>query len=258
MLVRRTILSLCQYLCLQNTPFLGGLFEKHGLEAGELYGSPVRESYLLEVVGRSLFAGTPDQLLSLIEELVRTQADLRYRVDDGERYDQRWDDLVRCLELNGYRIEEGRLVAIEPNVGDDPPLEDDLSSEIRNSGLADASQVLGAFENSAQAFRRTPPDYNACLTHARVALQTLARTIAVARNRTHPGPFTENSWGSILAYLRTSGLVTPEEEKGLSGVFGFLSPGAHQPVGITAQEMARLGRSFAVSMSYFLIKRYNG
>lgn len=223
-----------------------------------MYGSPARESYLLDIVGKSLFAAMPEQLLSLIEELIRTQADLRYRVDDGERHDQRWDDFVRCLELNGYRIEGGRLVPIDPTTGDDPPPDDDLSSEIRRSGLADGSQVLGAFENSAQAFRRTPPDYNACLTHARVGLETLARTIALARNQTHPGSFAENSWGSVLAYLRTSGLITLEEERGLSGVFGFLSPGAHQPIGITAQEMARLGRSLAVSMTYFLIKRYNG
>jgi hypothetical protein len=58
--------------------------------------------------------------------------------------------------------------------------------------------------------------------------------------------------------LRTSGLITTEEEKVLAGVYGFLSAGAHQPIGFTAQEMARYGRSLAAYMSYFLIKRYNG
>jgi len=258
MISRRSILSLSQYLCLQNSPFLGVLFEKHGLETDGLYGSPMRESYLLGRIVDYLSRAGAEQLLSLIGELARTQADLRYRIDDGERHDQRWDDLVRCLELNGYRISEGQLIAIDPTIGNDPPLEDDLSSEITRSNLTDAPQVLAALENSAQAFRRTPPDYNAVLTHARVGLETLAKTIAMARNQTHPGSFNETSWGSVLSYLRISGLITVEEEKALAGVYGFLSQGAHQPIGFTAQEMARLGRSLAANMSYFLIKRYNG
>jgi hypothetical protein len=258
MLARRTILSLLQYLCLQNRPSLGILFDKHGLDASDLYGSPVVEDYLLEVALPPLISATPDKLTGLIEELIGTQADLLARVYKRERHDQRWDDFVRCLELNDYRIQDGRLIAVNPTIGDDPPLEDDLSVEVARSGLADAPQVLAAFENSAQAFRRTPPDYNAVLTHARVGVEMLAKAIALARNRTHPGSFSETSWGSVLTYLRTSGLITIEEEKGLVGVYGFLSPGAHQLIGFSAKEMARFGRNLAESMTYFLVKRYNG
>ncbi len=112
-------------------------------------------------------------------------------------------------------------------------------------------------ENSATAFRRSPPDYNGCLSNARVALQTLATAIANVRTTTHPGSFDETKWGQILAYLRTSGLITKSEEEGLAGVFSFVSPGAHTPVGISEEEIARLGRSLVASMCYFLVKRYN-
>jgi hypothetical protein len=234
------------------------LFEKHGLDTDGLDGARANENYLLERVLDYIFQSRGGTITEPHRELAGTQADLRSRVDDGERYEQRWDDFIRCLELDGYRISERQLIAIDPRIGNDPPLEDDLSSEITRSGLADASQVLAVFENSAQAFRRTPPDYNAVLTHARVGLETLAKTIAVTRNQTHPGSFTETSWGSVLTYLRASGLITIEEEKGLAGVYRFLSPGAHQPIGFTAQEMARFGRSLAAYMSYFLVKRYNG
>lgn len=55
-------------------------------------------------------------------------------------------------------------------------------------------------------------------------------------------------------HLRTSGLITEGEEKGLAGVFTFVSPGAHSPVGLSETEMVRLGRSLVVGMCYFLIK----
>ena len=54
----------------------------------------------------------------------------------------------------------------------------------------------------------------------------------------------------------TSGEITVEEEKGLAGVFGFLSPGAHRPVGIPEDQMTRLGRSFALNMCWFLLKNH--
>ena len=53
-------------------------------------------------------------------------------------------------------------------------------------------------------------------------------------------------------------ILRVEEEQGLAGVFTFDSPGAHTPVGLTELEMTRLGRSLAVSMCYFLIKRCIG
>jgi hypothetical protein len=55
-----------------------------------------------------------------------------------------------------------------------------------------------------------------------------------------------------------SGLINEREEHGLTGVYSFISEGAHAPVGMTEQEMVRLGRNLAAGASYFLIKRYLG
>ena len=94
--------------------------------------------------------------------------------------------------------------------------------------------------------------------NARVALETLAGDIAahVASLRQAPSPYNSSKWGEVLAFLRSSGEITTEEEKGLAGVFGFLSPGAHGPVGIPEDQMTRLGRSFALNMCWFLIKNH--
>ena len=63
--------------------------------------------------------------------------------------------------------------------------------------------------------------------------------------------------GSVIAYLRTSGFITQQQEHGLSGVFGLISPGSHTPIGFDEEEFARLGRGLAVSIIYFLAKRLN-
>lgn len=252
MLSTRTILSLCLFLGLQDRDFLALLLEKNGLPTDVHFFSGVEEGL------RWRFSQEPaDQLTSLLDEIVRTQSDLRARVYDLGRYNERWEDLLRCLALDGYKVEGGRLVPIDPTIRGTAPIDDDLSAELRRSRLPEAEDILRLMESSAEAFRQVPPDYNACLAKARVALETLARAIARARLGNQPAPFDETKWGQVLAYLRTSSLVTQKEEDGLSGVYSFVSPGAHTPVGFTEQEMVRLGRSLVASMCYFLVKTHN-
>jgi len=250
MLSRRTILSLCQYLFLQSDSELRVLFEKHGLDTESLR--------LMHYLEQSLSDATHEQLHSLLDEIVKTQGYLRSRVSPRYIYDERWDDMVRCLVLDGYRVADQTLVSLDPTIEGVTQLEDDLSVELQQSGLTEAQEIVRTMNNSAEAFRKNPPDYNACLSNARVALQSLATAIAKTRRTTQPGTFDESSWGEVLAYLRTSNLISESDEKGLAGVFRFISPGAHIPVGLTQEEMVRLGRSLAAAMCYFLVKVYNG
>ena len=149
------------------------------------------------------------------------------------------------------------LLPVDPTIEGTITWEDDLSQELSRSGLQQAGEILRVMQASGEAFRRMPPDYNACLSNARVTLETLARDIAKSRQSRHPGSFDETRWGQVVAYLRTSGLISVQEEEGITGVFTFVSPGAHAPVGLDESEMARLGRSLVASMCYFLVKRHN-
>jgi len=108
------------------------------------------------------------------------------------------------------------------------------------------------------AFRQVPPNYNACLSNVRAALQTLATEIALARQQTKGGSFQATKWGQVLDYLRTSALITQADEDLVGSVYTFISPGAHTPVGLSQEEMVRLGRGMAVSTCYFLAKLHNG
>jgi hypothetical protein len=126
---------------------------------------------------------------------------------------------------------------------------------LKRSKLPEVEPILNMIEESANEFKAR--NKNACLNAARVALETLARTIAVERQATHPGNFAEDKWGQVVAYLRKSEFIDKNEEVGLTGVYSFISPGSHVPLGVSDLEFARLGRTLAFSCCYFLIKAAN-
>ena len=252
MISERTKYSLCQYLCLQDYADLEVLVRKYMPTCSTIVGGMM--NWLRNVV---FFEANYGQVQDLINEIVRTQQYLRSMVSSGYVYDERWADLELCLSLDGYKVEGSELIPIDPTIEGATSVEDDLSKELRLSSLPEAEQVLDLLNKSAEDFRKTSPDYNGCLSNARVALQTLTTAIAMARRASCPGSFDETKWAQVLAYLRTSGFVTPQEEQGIGGVFTFVSPGAHSPVSLQQAEMARLGRSFVSSMMYFLVKTHN-
>lgn len=246
MLSKRTKLSLCQFLDLQSGALLEVLFSKHGMEA------PIHDMGDLTF---TVMNAHPDLLHGLLGEVIRTGGDLRLRVTPRYRYDLRREDLDHCLFLDGYRIGDNQLIPIDPSVEGAEPLDDDLTTSIRESGLQQAEEIIRILDNSTAAFRGVPPDINACLTNVRVALQTIATAIADERQGSDPSSYDPSRWEEVLRYLQVSGFITTQEEKGLSGVYGFISPGAHQPFDSEDIEMARLGRNLAIGMVYFLTKR---
>ena len=203
--------------------------------------------------------GLDDRTLMLtLSEVVATSGDLRARVSPKHRFDERMHDLVQCLLLDGYIVQDKKLLQTDPSIADAAPLEDDLIAALKVSGAPRAEEIIGKINDSAEAFRSTPPDFNASLVNARIALETLAGDVAAgAASRVQSSvAYNPSKWGEVLSFLRSSSEITLEEEKGLAGVFGFLSPGAHRPVGIPEDQMTRLGRSFALNMCWFLLKNH--
>ncbi len=253
MIGSRTRHSLAQFLELQEPMFSIVLLGKYGVQHLALSHTQLLYGLLDKVRGLS------DQvILQVLAELVATSGDLRTRVNRKYRFDERMLDLERCLFLDGYIIEDKKLLQADPSIADAAPMEDDLILGLQKSGAPNAQAIIAKINASAEAFRATPPDYNAALTNARVALETLAKDVAadVAHRKGVTPTYNPAKWGDVISFLRTSGEITLEEEKGLAGVFGFLSPGAHRPVGIPEDQMTRLGRSFALNMCWFLLKNH--
>ena len=258
---RRSRLSLCQFLTLFGRDELVLLLGKYGFPTDELEYEWAGAS-IAGALRDVIVPASASQLDGLVQELARTRDSMRTGISPRYRFDERWTDLRLCLELDGYAwerdefgIERHRFVPIEPNIEGVATVEDALTGELRRSGLPDVERIVQVLDGSASAFRSS--DFNGCLNNARVALQTLATSIARERLREHAGSFDERKWGQVIAYLRTSGFITEQQEQGLAGVFGLISPGSHTPIGFDEEEFARLGRGLAVSVIYFLAKRLN-
>lgn len=250
MIGSRTRYSLAQFLELHQPDFVVVLLGKHEMR------SSVEDGQFLTDVLRSLRSAADEKVISLLEEIARTTGDLRARINPKYRYDERFSDLCRCLQLDGYIVENKRIVQTDPSIGDAPPLEDDLIEALKASGLSEADTIAKKINDSSESFRSSPPNYNACLNDIRVALESLARAIAVTRQAADTPSFDQTKWGSVIGFLRQVEFITQEEEKGLAGVYGFVSPGSHRPLGIPEEQMARLGRSLALGMCWFLVKGY--
>ena len=260
-LSRRSKLSICQILDLFDRDPLVILFEKHGLRTDDL-SNPWCGSSITAAVREAVLAASCEQIGNVVEEALRTHGALRSQIVPRYRFDERWNDLILCLELDGYRRGQDEyerdtdtFVPTEPAIAGVQAVEDDLAAELQRPGLSDAGDIARVIDNSAEAFLRG--DFNGCLANARVALQSLATSIAQERQTNHPGSFDPSRWGQIVAYLRKSGFITEQQESGLTGVFSFISPGSHIPIGFSEQEFARLGRSLALGFCYFLIKHFN-
>jgi hypothetical protein len=252
MIGSRTYHSFAQFLALQEPAVSAVLLSKYGVDRIS------SSNNLLYDLLSTLRVLDQHSLMLALAEVMATSGDLRARVNPKYRFDERMRDLTQCLLLDGYIIQDKALVQTDPSIADAAPLEDDLIASLQGSGAPHASEIVRKINDSAEAFRSTPPDYNASLVNARVALETLAGDIAfdVASRLQSSAAYNPSKWGELLAFLRDSGEITSEEERGLAGVFGFLSPGAHRPIGVPDDQMTRLGRSFALNMCWFLLKNH--
>jgi hypothetical protein len=212
----------------------------------------------------SLQRSTDAERVGVIDEVCHSTRMFRAAVNPKYIYDERWIDLERCLLLDGYRITGDysvgyRVIAVDPTIAGAAAIDDDLSAELRRSNLTDRDDIIRLTENSASDFRKQPPDFNGALTSARVSLETIAKNIAAIYQQTIVMTGDPSKFGAIIAYLRhQANFLNDKDEQGITGVYAFVSPGAHLPVGFTEEEMVRLGRSMIVTLCYFLIKKHNG
>ncbi len=251
-LMKRTKYSLAQFLDLFDADVGHTLLNKYDISLGWA------GSYNQIEISSALLRADNDKLGRLLHEVVSTRGDLRNRVEPRYRFDERWNDLTKCLLLDGYRIENESITRIEPFLEGAEPVEDDLSKELQRSGLPACKKVKEQIVDSANDFRKASPDYNGSLSHARIAIETLVRDIAMKKGLNILEKNEKKAWGLSLAYLRENTFISEKQEKTLAFIYTFISPGSHVPIGFTEEEFVRFGRNLAISMCYFMIKLFNG
>ncbi len=236
----RTKISLSQLLDLFEYNLSNLLLEKHSLEHG---------CYNINEINDALESGN---LESLVQEIALTKRVLRNKVSPRYEFDERWDDFEKCLLLDGYKITDNNLIIpIEPTIDGVVATEDDLTIELNNSSLPKKEEIIKLLLEPANAFKNTTPDYNECLSKARIALET------IIRNKVEVEDGRNESWGRSLHILKDKGFLTPEEDQAISSTYTFVSNGSHIPLGFTQEEYARYGRNLLMTVCYYIIKKQN-
>jgi hypothetical protein len=256
MFSNRTRLSLVQLLRELFAIDVEVLLQKNGID----FVADTNSYNFVTALKASLLDVSDEQLRELAGEIVRTRNAIRYKFNTKYVFDEHWRDLERSLQLDGFRVdlaalpEEPALIAADPTVVDQPVVEDDLTDTLRQTELPGSEKVIASIRSSAEQFMSQPPDYTASLTHSRNALHDLAKAIARAWQEHSSSSYDEDKWGQVIAFLRKGKFISEQEEKGVAGAYSFISAGVHDS--LTESETARLGRTLAHSMAYFLTKRW--
>jgi len=206
---------------------------------------------------RVLITAQSDSVNSLVGEIIREKYAVRVDALNKTAFEGRWREIERWLLHDGWVIEDGQLVRLTPEAEEATSVRDRLIEELKSSDLDNDGAIRKCIEESAKSFMAEPPDYNEATTKVRIALETIARRTATKVADTKGGvAYPEDSWSKALAFLRKADVLELEEEQMMVRVYTFISRGAHVPVGITGEEWARLARTFGLSSSYFILKKY--
>ncbi len=236
-LTNRTKISLVQLLDIFEKTQINILFEKYSINI---------DSRNIEYIKKVVLSNTMQEL---IKEIISTKQTLRNKISPKYIFDERWSDFEKCLFLDGYKVESNSLISIEPTIDGVVAFEDELINELINSTFLKKDEVKNLINESAEAFKNS--DFNQCLSKARIALETIIRTIAIDKYNN-----SNDVWGNALLKLKTESFITQKEEELIAKLYSFISDGSHIPLGFTQEEYTRYGRNLAMSKCYYIIKKY--
>lgn len=235
----RSRISLFQFLELFEYDLINVLLEKYSF-TGSFRNFPEIKNIIKQ-----------EDTTLLINEIVSTRQELRSRITPKYKFEERWSDFKRCLLLDGYKIEDDKIISIEPNIEGLQAIEDDLTNEILRSSLTQKDDIVKLINASAESFKKNTPDYNECLSKVRISLETLVKNITMSLTQAN------ENWGRSLKKLKENGFISNNEEQAISSTYTYVSDGSHIPLGFTEEEYARYGRNLILSVCYYIIKKFN-
>lgn len=205
---------------------------------------------------QALAGAQHDALLAMLTELLANNKVLYAAAPVKHVFTSGIEELERWALHDGWIVEESALVRVTPAAEEATGIRDKFLQDIAMSGLDGDEAIKTAIESSSKSFVAQPPDFNGSTTKVRIALETVARRAAAVIESKKSGGFPDYQWGKALQFLRVAGVIEIQEEEMLARVYTFISPGAHVPKGVTAEEWARLARTFGLSSAYFLLRKY--
>lgn len=197
-----------------------------------------------------------DQRVALVTDVLAHVASVKADAPTKYVFEERMTDARAWLLHDGFELVDGVLVQAAPAVEEATQLRNHLIELLAASPLDHDGKIRSMLEASKDAFGAQPPDVNAATTHVRIALETIARRAAPIFMAKANLNISTGTWGAAVSALVATAVLSKEEESGITAAYTFISPGAHVPLGLSELEWARLVRTIALSMCYFLMARF--
>lgn len=201
LLTNRIKISLYQLITQFTFHQIKALIQKYGDNIHLLSDYHNATEHLYDTVKEIILDFEEENIIDIITELINAKKSYRNSVSPRYLFDQRWEDLRKCLMLDGYKINSNELLKVEPDIGKLMNTEDDLKKELSKLGLNEVRKVIKLIDSSTDAYRKNPPDYNGCLANIRTSLETLGKSIAYKIQENNNEEKDVTKWRSTISYL---------------------------------------------------------
>jgi hypothetical protein len=176
---------------------------------------------------------------------------------EGDRIGSALVHLIRCLELDGYKYDKGRITPSEVDVLDTKETADALAVLYGELGIGEKEMAINHLDLSAEHYRNGK--WGDCIGNARHFFECVLRNVAADYSTRYKGtPFPEKDFKKpvlVRQHLEKEGLLSFKEVEAIDKVYGVVSEAGGHP-NMAENEHARILRQLALILAQFVMLRY--
>jgi hypothetical protein len=183
--------------------------------------------------------------------------DKSHTLPDYNAWHVELEQLLKSLELDGFRLHQGRLIPADTAIFDQPKQVSFLIEQIKTTKPNSEQTLLHHFSNGEQAYLEGK--YDTAVGEWRKFLERLLKDIAEATGRNRADlkkDATKLTMKDLFLYLEETGFLDSDERLAFSSSWAFLSAGAHP--GIGNKDQAYLAMVLSLSFGHIALSKFEG
>lgn len=192
---------------------------------------------------------------SLLLKFAEYLFDKKSILADYEGWYAELEQLLNSLELDGFRLHQGKLIPADTAIFDQPKQVSLLVEQIKTAKLSSEQTLLHHFSNGEQSYFEGK--YDTAVGEWRKFFERLLRDIAeeTGRNRADlkkdAGKLTMKD---LFPYLEEAGFLDSDEKLAFSSSWAFLCSGAHP--GIGSKDQAYLAMVLSLPFGHVALSKF--
>jgi hypothetical protein len=192
---------------------------------------------------------------SLLLKFAEYLFDKKLTLSDDENWCADLAQLSNSLELDGFRLHQGKLIAADTAIFDQPKQVSFLIEQIKTAKPSSMQTLLHHFSNGEEAYLEGK--YDTAVGEWRKFFERLLKDIAedTGRNRADlKKNATKLTMKDLFLYLEETGFLDSDERLAFLSSWAFLSSGAHP--GIGDKDQAYLAMVLSLAFGHVALSKF--